>query len=77
MLEQNKIKKMKTLKINKLILLLVGLVVFNGCVEDDDFNTPDTSVVEPSIRWKKLYNSSIGWSLAQDQSRRENLYSHL
>ena len=49
MLEQNKIKKMKTLKINKIILLLIGLVVFNGCVQDDDYNTPDISIVEPDI----------------------------
>lgn len=49
MSEQNKIHKMKTLKINKLILLLIGLVVFNSCVEDDDFDTPNTSIVEPEL----------------------------
>tara|TARA_R110002051_G_scaffold160201_1_gene231778 strand:+ start:189206 stop:190690 length:1485 start_codon:yes stop_codon:yes gene_type:complete len=49
MLEQNKKYNMKTLKINKLILLLVGLVVFNSCVEDDDFNTPNLAIEEPTL----------------------------
>ena len=40
---------MKTLKINKLIFLLIGLVAFNSCVEDDDFNIPNTAVVEPVL----------------------------
>jgi len=67
MLEQNKIKKMKTLKINKLILLLIGLVVFNSCVEDDDFNTPDTSVVEPVLDGSEVTISAIAGRLAQEQ----------
>ena len=67
MLEQNKIKKMKTLKINKFILLLVGLVVFNGCVEDDDFNTPNTSVVEPVLDGPEVTINSVAGQLAQEQ----------
>jgi hypothetical protein len=67
MLEQNKIKKMKTLKINKLILLLIGLVVFNGCVQDDDFNTPNTSVVEPVLDGGQVTISAVAGLLAQEQ----------
>jgi hypothetical protein len=68
MLEQNKINKMKTLKINKLILLLIGFVVFNGCVEDDDFDTPNTSVVEPNILdSEKIQISAVAGQLAQEQ----------
>jgi len=33
---------MKTIKFNKIILLAFSLVVFNACVQDDDFDTPDT-----------------------------------
>ena len=69
MLEQNKIKKMKTLKINKLILLLIGLVVFSGCVEDDDFSTPNTSVVEPVFSADAIFSEigSVAGELAQAQ----------
>ncbi len=60
---------MKTLKINKLILLLIGLVVFNSCVEDDDFNTPNTSVVEPTFSDEAIFSqiSSVAGELAQAQ----------
>jgi hypothetical protein len=68
MSEQNKIQKMKTLKINKLILLLIGLVVFNGCVEDDDFDTPNTSIVEPNIpETSKVQISALAGELSQEQ----------
>ncbi|MHA7841976.1 MAG: DUF5689 domain-containing protein [Winogradskyella sp.] len=59
---------MKTLKINKLILLLIGLVVFNGCVEDDDFDTPNTSIVEPNIpETSKVQISALAGELSQEQ----------
>lgn len=58
---------MKTLNINKFILLLVGLVVFNGCVEDDDFNTPNTSVTEPVLDGPEVSIGAIAGRLAQEQ----------
>ena len=59
---------MKTLKINKIILLLIGLVLFNGCVQDDDYNTPDISIVEPNIPENALVQiSSVAGQLAQEQ----------
>ncbi|WP_179344472.1 DUF5689 domain-containing protein [Winogradskyella ursingii] len=58
---------MKTLKINKIILLLIGLVVFNGCVEDDDFNTPDTSIVEPVLDGPVISIDAVAGQLAQEQ----------
>ncbi|MCF6294372.1 MAG: DUF5689 domain-containing protein [Flavobacteriaceae bacterium] len=36
---------MKTIKLNKLVILLLSFVVFNACVEDDDFDTPNVSVL--------------------------------
>ncbi|MBR9913621.1 MAG: DUF5017 domain-containing protein [Algicola sp.] len=33
---------MKTIKFNKIMLLAVSLVVFSACVQDDDFETPNT-----------------------------------
>ena len=40
---------MKTIKLNKLAILLLSFVVFTACVEDDDFNTPDLSITDPNI----------------------------
>ncbi|WP_299121708.1 DUF5689 domain-containing protein [uncultured Winogradskyella sp.] len=37
---------MKTNKLNKLTILLIGLLVFTACVEDDDYNLPNLSVNE-------------------------------
>ena len=68
MLEQNKILKMKTLNINKLILLFLGLVVFTGCVQDDDFDTPNLSFQEPNISIDEIRTiNSIAGELAQEQ----------
>ena len=68
MSEQNKLQKMKTLKINKIIVLLLGLVVFTACVQDDEFNTPDTSVVEPNIPENaKVQIGALAGELAQAQ----------
>ncbi|WP_282041932.1 DUF5689 domain-containing protein [Winogradskyella flava] len=59
---------MKTLKINKLILLLIGLVVFNSCVEDDDFDVPNTIIEEPNIPQNALRSiNSVAGELAQEQ----------
>ncbi|WP_299115534.1 DUF5689 domain-containing protein [uncultured Winogradskyella sp.] len=56
---------MKTLKINKLILLLIGLVVFNACVQDDEFSTPNTSVTEPDLDGDVIEITSIAGDVAQ------------
>ncbi|NNE32276.1 MAG: hypothetical protein HKN40_07905 [Winogradskyella sp.] len=67
---------MKTLKINKIILLLIGLVVFNSCVQDDEFNTPDTSIVEPNIpENQKVQISALAGELAQAQGNSTLDYS--
>lgn len=68
MLEQNKILKMKTLKINKLILLFIGLIVISSCVQDDDFDTPNLTFDEPNIPASQLRTmSSLAGDLAQAQ----------
>lgn len=60
---------MKTLKINKLILLFIGLLAFNSCVEDDDFSVPNTNVVEPVFGPTDVMISinSVAGQLAQEQ----------
>lgn len=50
MIEQNKyFKTMKTIKFSNLLWLLLPLLVLTACVEDDDFDTPDVTVVEPTL----------------------------
>ena len=60
---------MKTLKIYKPILLIIALVAFNSCVEDDDFDVPDTTTVEPVFgpNQSVIQISSIAGDLAQEQ----------
>ena len=68
MTQQNKIYKMKTLKINKIILLLIGFVVFNSCVQDDDFGTPNVLIEEPNIPANALIQiAAVAGELAQAQ----------
>lgn len=40
---------MKTIKLNKIVLLIFGLVVFNACVQDDEFDVPNTTITEPVL----------------------------
>ena len=58
---------MKTLKINKLIILLLGLVMFNSCVQDDDFSIPDTIIQEPVLDGEVIQISSVLGKLLQTQ----------
>ncbi|MCC1483289.1 DUF5689 domain-containing protein [Winogradskyella immobilis] len=67
---------MKNLKFNKIILLLIGLVVFNSCVEDDDFAIPDTSIIEPVLDGQQVSIASIAGALAQEQGNNSVDYSN-
>ncbi len=64
---------MRTLKINKLILLLIGFVVVSSCVEDDDFDTPNLSFDEPNITNTREMSSLAG-DLAQEQSANDDIF---
>ncbi len=66
---------MKTLKINKLILLLLSLVVISSCVQDDDFDTPNQSFNEPNIPVNQLRTiASLAGDLAQEQSANDGIF---
>ncbi|MDO1501993.1 DUF5689 domain-containing protein [Winogradskyella maritima] len=62
---------MKTFKLNKLVMLLIGFAVFTACVQDDDFDTPDTAVVEPVLDGQTIEISSVAGALAQEQGGSE------
>ncbi|WP_299367420.1 DUF5689 domain-containing protein [Winogradskyella sp.] len=65
---------MKTLKINQILLLIIGLVVFNGCVEDDDFDTPNTNIVEPVIDGTIIEIEAVKALLEQQQAAGESIF---
>lgn len=67
---------MKTLKFNKIILLFIGLAVFNSCVEDDDFAVPNTSIVEPILDGAEVTINSVAGALAQAQGNSQLDYSN-
>ena len=74
MIEQNKYFKMKTLKITNLIVLLLSLVVVVSCVQDDDFDTPDLTIVEPNIDPNEITSiSAVAGALSQEQEGGEPL----
>lgn len=58
---------MKTNKLKNILLLIFGLVVLNGCVEDDDFNTPNLSINEPTLDGPIVSITSVAGALAQAQ----------
>lgn len=56
---------MKTMNLNKILLLLLSVVVFNACVQDDDFDTPNISIEEPTLDGPIVTISSIAGQVQQ------------
>ncbi|MDG5490908.1 DUF5689 domain-containing protein [Psychroserpens sp. SPM9] len=56
---------MKTINLNKIILLALSLVVFNACVQDDDFDTPNVEVTDPVITGNIIDIDAVLGNLAQ------------
>lgn len=58
---------MKTINLKNILLLIFGLVVLSACVEDDDFNTPNLSITEPTLDGPTVSINSVAGALAQAQ----------
>jgi hypothetical protein len=59
------------MKINKfkyVFTLLAILAVISSCVEDDDFNVPDTTIVEPTIEGNIITVDAVAGFFAQAQT---------
>lgn len=57
---------MKTIKFNKIVMMLLALVVVTSCVKDDDFGTPNLNFEEPNISAQDIVDiSSVAGQLAQ------------
>lgn len=56
---------MKTIKLNSVLLLLLAMVVFTGCVQDDDFSTPDLTITEPVLDGDVVSISSVATQVQQ------------
>ncbi|GEQ84711.1 hypothetical protein ULMS_02190 [Patiriisocius marinistellae] len=63
---------MKTLNFYKLILLLSVAVFLSSCVQDDDFDTPDTTVVAPDIQGNVISINALYDALLQEQTTNGN-----
>jgi len=63
---------MKTMNINKILLLLISVVVFNGCVQDDDFETPNVTIVEPILDGPKVTINSVAGEVQQAINNGDN-----
>ncbi|MFT7050475.1 MAG: hypothetical protein ACJAZK_001071 [Psychroserpens sp.] len=63
--KEKKRNKMKTMNLNKILLLLISLVVFSACVQDDDFETPNVTIVEPTLDGPIVSMSSVAGQVAQ------------
>ncbi|TXD83720.1 hypothetical protein ESY86_08380 [Subsaximicrobium wynnwilliamsii] len=56
---------MKTINLTQVLLLFLGMAVFNSCVQDDDFDTPDTSITEPQLDGNIVSIASVKGNVAQ------------
>lgn len=56
---------MKTINLTSLILLFLGMVVCMSCVHDDDFDTPDTSIIEPQLDGNIVSIASVKGNVTQ------------
>ncbi|MEH6536953.1 MAG: DUF5689 domain-containing protein [Psychroserpens sp.] len=56
---------MKTINLNKIILLTLSLVVLNACVQDDDFDTPNVEVTDPVINGNIIDIDAVIGNLTQ------------
>lgn len=50
---------MKMLDFNKLIIVLFAMTISASCIEDDEFDTPDTSVIEPELETEPINLNSM------------------
>ncbi len=56
---------MKTITLTKVLLLLFGMVILNGCVQDDDFEVPETTIFEPEFEGNIVSIASVLGNVAQ------------
>lgn len=57
---------MKTIKFNKILVVMLALIVATSCVKDDDFDLPNLNIEEPNISEDDIiYISAVAGELAQ------------
>jgi hypothetical protein len=57
---------MKTIKFNKILMVLLAMVVATSCVKDDDFDMPNLNIEEPNINPADIIEiSAVAGALAQ------------
>ena len=63
---------MKCSTLFKLTLLLMIILMVNSCVEADDFEVPDTAIVEINIEGSEITINTLRGLLIQEQNNNEN-----
>ncbi|NNF82933.1 MAG: hypothetical protein HKM99_09335, partial [Flavobacteriaceae bacterium] len=58
---------MKTIQLKSLLGLVLLAVTLQGCVQDDDFKTPDVSITEPELSGPVITIDAVAGFLAQEQ----------
>ncbi|MEM1001285.1 MAG: DUF5689 domain-containing protein [Bacteroidota bacterium] len=58
---------MKTIKSFPIFCFMILLVLINGCVADDDFSVPDTSISDPVLEGPEISIAAVAGQLAQEQ----------
>lgn len=66
---------MKTKTFLKIFSAFIGIAFLFGCVADDDFDTPDTSISEPVLDGPEISISAVAGQLAQEQGNSELDYT--
>jgi hypothetical protein len=57
---------MKTIKFNKIVMVLLAMVVATSCVKDDDFDMPNLNIEDPNINPADIIQiSAVAGALAQ------------
>lgn len=66
---------MKTYNFNITLVVLITLVIATSCVQDDGFQTPDTTIQVPVINGDVVTINAISGLLAQAQDRGNNTFT--
>ena len=66
---------MKIFDLTKPILFLLSLITLNTCVQDDDFEIPDTSIEEPTLNGPLVDIASVNGNLQQAIANDDDVFT--
>ncbi len=66
---------MKAKDLSRMAMVLLGVVLINSCIQDDDFNTPNVTIEEPVLTGPVITIDAVAGFLAQEQGGGQLDYS--